>query len=56
MLISIKRGEPNWELLGLPGIEGLPAVRWRLENVAKLDPTKRAALEARLRAVLAVAN
>jgi predicted nucleotidyltransferase component of viral defense system len=33
-LISIKRGEPDWALLDLPGAEALPAVRWRLENLA----------------------
>lgn len=55
-LISIKQGKPDWELLGLPGVEDLPAVRWRLENLAKLDQTKRAALELRLRGVLGVKN
>jgi predicted nucleotidyltransferase component of viral defense system len=55
-LISFKRGEPDWRLLDLLGVEELPAVRWRLENLAKLDQTKRAALEARLRGVLGVAN
>jgi len=47
-LISIKRGELDWDLLGVPGAEALPAVRWRLENLARLDATKRAALLARL--------
>jgi hypothetical protein len=47
-LVSIKRGEPDWDLLRAPGAEALPAVRWRLENLARLDATKRAALLARL--------
>lgn len=55
-LISIKSGQPDWELLGLPGVEDLPAVRWRLENLAKLDKTKRAALVMRLTEVLGLAN
>jgi predicted nucleotidyltransferase component of viral defense system len=55
-LISIKRGEPDWALLGLPGVEDLPAVRWRLENLAKLDKTKRDAMIARLSEVLDIAN
>jgi len=38
----------------LPGAEALPAVRWRLENLARLDATKRAALLARLGEVLGV--
>jgi predicted nucleotidyltransferase component of viral defense system len=55
-LISIKRGEPDWALLDLPGVEDLPAVRWRLENLAKLDKTKRDAMIARLSEVLDIAN
>jgi predicted nucleotidyltransferase component of viral defense system len=51
-LISIKSGKPDWALLDLPGVEALPAVRWRLENLAKLDQRKRSALIARLREVL----
>jgi predicted nucleotidyltransferase component of viral defense system len=53
-LISIKRGEPDWALLDLPRAEALPAVRWRLENLARLDATKRAALLARLGEVLGI--
>lgn len=51
-LVSIKHGEPDWALLGLPDLENLPAVRWKLENLTKLDKTKRAALLARLSQVL----
>jgi predicted nucleotidyltransferase component of viral defense system len=43
-LMSVKRGEPDWALLGLPDAETLPAVRWRLENLAKLSDEKRAQL------------
>jgi hypothetical protein len=53
-LISIKRGKPDWALLDLPGAEALPAVRWRLENLARLDATKRAALLTRLGEVLGI--
>ena len=51
-LVSLKKGEPEWPLLGVKGAEALPAVRWRLENLAKMDKTKRAALTDRLRQVL----
>jgi hypothetical protein len=51
-LISAKRGEPEWELLGLPDVKDLPAVRWRLKNLAKMDNTNRAALVARLTEIL----
>jgi predicted nucleotidyltransferase component of viral defense system len=43
-LISVKRGEPDWALLGLPGAKDLPAVSWKLENLAKLSADKRAQL------------
>jgi len=31
-LVSFKEGKPNWELLGLSGIELLPAVKWKQLN------------------------
>lgn len=43
-LISVKRGEPDWALLDLPTAKNLPAVRWKLENLAKLKANKRALL------------
>jgi predicted nucleotidyltransferase component of viral defense system len=43
-LMSVKRGEPDWALLDLPGAKDLPAVRWKLENLAKLSAEKRAQL------------
>jgi hypothetical protein len=51
-LLSLKQGEPEWPLLAVPGAEALPAVRWRLENLAKIDKRKRDALIERLRKVL----
>jgi predicted nucleotidyltransferase component of viral defense system len=51
-LVSLKKGEPEWALLGVRGAEALPAVRWRLENLAKMDKPKREALIDRLRQVL----
>jgi hypothetical protein len=46
------RGFPS--LLGLDGAETLPAVRWRLENLAKMDKKKRDTLIERLREVLQI--
>jgi hypothetical protein len=34
---------PQWELLGVPHVAELPAVRWKLENLERLrqeDPAK----------------
>lgn len=51
-LISFERGEPDWPLLSLPQVAELPAVRWRQQNLDKLDEKERAALVARLEEVL----
>ena len=37
----MKSGDPDWELLGLDNIEELPAVRWKLINIKKMDERKR---------------
>jgi hypothetical protein len=51
-LLSMKRLEPDWSLLGIEGIEKLPAVQWKLLNLKRMDPGKRTealkALEAKL--------
>jgi len=48
-LLSIKRMEPKWNLLGIPGIERLPGPQWKLYNLRKMDPKKRALAEKELR-------
>ena len=37
-LLSVKEMNPSWGLLGLEGIEKLPAVKWKLENLGKMKP------------------
>ncbi|WP_205206767.1 nucleotidyl transferase AbiEii/AbiGii toxin family protein [Asaia sp. As-1742] len=51
-LVSFKRGEPNWELLGIPEAQHLPAVMWKQRNLAKLPDSKRAELTEALERVL----
>jgi len=51
-LVTFKAGEPKWELLGLTGIELLPAVRWKQLNLDKMSPAKRGAAVAKLRQAL----
>jgi predicted nucleotidyltransferase component of viral defense system len=51
-LISFERREPDWALLGVPGVANLPAVKWRLQNLDKLTKEKRAALVESLENVL----
>ncbi len=48
-LLSVKRLEPKWDLLGIPGIERLPGVQWKLYNLRKMTPAKRLAAEELLR-------
>ena len=40
-LASFKKGKPEWELLGIPHVENLPAVQWKIQNLAKMDQKKR---------------
>ena len=55
-LLSVKRGQPEWKLLDVPGAESLPAVQWRLANLAKMEKDKRDALAGRLAEVLKIAD
>ena len=40
-LLSMKEGKPDWKLLGLEGVERLPAVLWKLRNIEKMASAKR---------------
>lgn len=40
-LVSFKRGEPQWDLLGVAHAPDLPAVRWKLHNLALMSSDKR---------------
>lgn len=51
-LISVKKRQPRWNLLGMPGIADLPAVRWKLLNLGRMNASRHAAAVARLRRVL----
>jgi len=51
-LVSFERGQPEWDLLGLPKVDKLPAIQWRLHNLDKITKNKRAALVAQLERVL----
>jgi predicted nucleotidyltransferase component of viral defense system len=39
-IVSVKEGHPRWELFALERIENLPAVKWKLLNIRKMDPSK----------------
>ncbi|MGC1304045.1 MAG: nucleotidyl transferase AbiEii/AbiGii toxin family protein [Caulobacteraceae bacterium] len=51
-LMSVKSGAPDWAMVGLPQAAALPAVQWRLQNLAGLPLARRQALADRLQEVL----
>jgi predicted nucleotidyltransferase component of viral defense system len=53
-IVSVKEGHPRWGLLALEGIENLPAVRWKLLNIGKMDPSKHQKAVHKLRDYLSV--
>jgi len=53
-LISMKEGEPEWDLLGIDNLERMPALQWKLLNIRKMDAGKRASALERLQGILNV--
>ncbi|WP_449415886.1 nucleotidyl transferase AbiEii/AbiGii toxin family protein [Ochrobactrum teleogrylli] len=51
-LIGFERGEPDWSLLKISHVAGLPAIRWRQRNLDKLKRDQRSALVELLRSSL----
>jgi hypothetical protein len=39
-LLSVKEGEPQWDLLHVAGVEHLPALQWKLTNIGRMSKTK----------------
>ncbi len=52
-LLSVKRGKPDWGLCALPNAANLPAVRWKLHNLAAMKPAQHKQALAKLERVLA---
>jgi hypothetical protein len=53
-LLSIKRGEPEWDALGMAHLRELPALQWKLQNIRRMDEGKRRAALDKLRKALSV--
>jgi predicted nucleotidyltransferase component of viral defense system len=51
-LLSVKKGDTKWQLFAYPSAEQLPAVQWKMQNIAQMKAEKRSAAVARLEAVL----
>lgn len=37
---TVKEGKPDWALLGVEGVERLPAVQWKLRNIGRMAQAK----------------
>lgn len=53
-IVSVKEGKPQWDLLEVPGIENLPAIRWKLQNIHRMAPIKHREAVRKLRDYLGV--
>jgi hypothetical protein len=53
-LLSFKNRSPDWSLLELSGIDQLPAVRWKMQNLAKMNPEKHSETYHRLQQILTI--
>ena len=51
---SVKLMKPDWQLLGLNSIEDLPAVKWKLQNLGKMQKAKHRQAVEKLRAYLEI--
>jgi len=51
-LLSVKRGQPEWRLFPISGIEQLPSVQWKLMNIKRMSDTKHKKSLAKLEEVL----
>ena len=53
-IVSVKEGMPQWELIGIEGVENLPAVKWKLLNISRMTPSKHKKSVRKLRDYLGV--
>ena len=51
-LLSVKMGIPDFSLLSMSGLENLPAIKWKVENILRMDPKKRIAATKKLKSIL----
>lgn len=51
-ILSVKECKPDWELLGLDGIDRLPAVQWKILNLERMDRKKHSEAVERLKRCL----
>src|SRR3990167_2205102 len=39
-LLSFKEGTPLWDLLGIEEAHAFPGIKWKLQNIKKMEPRK----------------
>jgi predicted nucleotidyltransferase component of viral defense system len=52
-LLALKKGAQNWQDFSLPEVERLPAIQWKMLNLARMNPSKRQQAAAKLEKILA---
>lgn len=51
-LLSVKMGIPDFSLLSISGLENLPAIKWKVENISRMEPKKRITATEKLKSIL----
>jgi predicted nucleotidyltransferase component of viral defense system len=51
-LLSVKMGVPDFSLLSISGLENLPAIKWKVRNILRMEPTKRFTATDKLKSIL----
>ena len=51
-LISVKLGEPQWDLMPIPNLSELPGIRWKVINIQKMDKGARLIALQKLKKIL----
>lgn len=53
-ILSVKEGKSQWDLIGLDGVQNLPAVQWKLLNIGRMAQVKHQQAVSKLRDYLGV--
>jgi len=51
-LLAVKKGDADWQAFAYPQARNLPAIQWKLHNLARMSDNKRQAAAAKLEAFL----
>jgi hypothetical protein len=51
-LLALKRGNQNWRDFAIPEAERLPAIQWKMLNLARMQPAKRRQAADKLETIL----